>query len=111
MVGSARTVILQLQETVKRLQAESVELVQSDALMFLQGQPAAYDVVFLDPPYDSGLLDPVLQRLIPDWVVPGGLLYLEHAARGATPPLPEGWEYLRSKRTSQVGYHLVRGVV
>ncbi len=107
MVDSARAVVLQLQETLLRLSASTVELVQSDAQVFLHGNATPFDVVFLDPPYDSDLLEPVLQLLAPNWVASGGLLYLEHSIREEPPRLPGSWEYIRGKRTSQVSYHLV----
>lgn len=108
MVDSARAVLLQLEASTARLGASAVELVQADALAFLRGTPARFDIVFLDPPYETGLLGPVLPRLADGWTADGAVVYLEHAASEPPPTLPAGWAYRRSKRTSQVGYHMVQ---
>ena len=108
MVDSSRPVVVELRAVVEQLRADTIELVQSDALAFLRGPPEAFDVVFLDPPYAAHLLESTLRQLHEGWLSSDAVLYLEHAVAEAPPELPEGWEYHRSKRTSQVGYHLVQ---
>ena len=66
-----------------------------------------YDVVFVDPPYDSELLAPTLAALQP-LLSPWHRIYAEHA-RGQTVVWPDGWEVLRSGQAGQVSYHLLAG--
>jgi len=85
----------------------SVQVV--DALQYLAGPPRVLDVVFLDPPYASGLLAPVCERLASrGWLASQALIYLECPADQPLPPLPAGWSVHRTKRAGQVGYHLLR---
>lgn len=91
------------------LEAGNAELVTADALNWLRAPVARpYDIVFLDPPYQSGLLAPACALLAAGgWVSPGGYVYLE-TPDGTVPPLPSGWTLSRSKTAGQVGYHLAR---
>jgi 16S rRNA (guanine966-N2)-methyltransferase len=61
----------------------------------------AYDVVFLDPPYDVADADlrGVLRDLLRHgWVGPGALAVVERATRGGAWTWPEGYDELRSRR-------------
>jgi 16S rRNA G966 N2-methylase RsmD len=46
--------------------------------------PGAFEVVFLDPPYESDAIVSSLEAAAP-LVAPAGLLILEHARRDAAP--------------------------
>ena len=97
-----------LRANLALLEARSAEVVQADARVFLQGPAQPFDIVFLDPPYGSGLLVECCTRLdAGGWVKKNGLIYLEADADQAL-PLPPAWTLLRSKRAGQVGYHLAR---
>jgi 16S rRNA (guanine966-N2)-methyltransferase len=86
----------------------------SDALHFLgntaqpgkMGQP--FDIVFLDPPFASGLL-PSVCRLLEDghWLSANALIYVETDAQAGLPPLSQNWEVTRTKQAGAVGYHLL----
>ena len=97
-----------LRTNLDLLTAHAAELVCTDALTFLQGATRSFDIVFLDPPYQGGLLAECCTRLeTGGWVRPHGLIYLE-AASDQTLPLPAAWTLLRSKRAGQVGYYLAQ---
>ena len=60
---------------------------------------AAYDVVFLDPPYelaDGDLQAVLLDALSHGWVATGGVVVVERATRGGW-VWPEGFDGLRSR--------------
>jgi 16S rRNA (guanine966-N2)-methyltransferase len=77
-----------------------------DALGFLARRAAPFDIAFLDPPFDSGLLDEAAARLEKGgWLAAEALIYVECPAQ-APPPLPADWVALKSKRAGEVGYHL-----
>jgi 16S rRNA (guanine966-N2)-methyltransferase len=64
-----------------------------------------FDIVFVDPPYDSDLLAAATgalgSRLASD-----ARIYLERRAREPLPALPSSWKELRAGRAGEVGYHL-----
>jgi 16S rRNA (guanine966-N2)-methyltransferase len=88
-------------------QAPSARVEQMDALDFLRQQGQAFDIVFLDPPFEADLLVPAARMLeAGQWLAPDALLYIEHAARGTALPLPQGWTRARAKQAGEVGYDL-----
>ena len=80
----------------------------ADALRFLSSPARPFEIVFLDPPYASGLLEPVCAQLAQGWLAQGAYIYLECPAQSGLPALPTGWVVHRAKRAGQVGYHLLR---
>jgi len=72
------------------------------------GASAAFDIVFLDPPFGSGLLTTVAGLLEQGhWLASGALIYVECAARNGLPELPPNWMASRAKQAGEVGYHLL----
>jgi 16S rRNA (guanine966-N2)-methyltransferase len=98
-----------LRETLERLKAGGVADVHvADALAFLKRAPQPYDIVFLDPPFASSLLQQSCARLAAGWVAPGAHIYVENPADEPLPMLPAGWSVHRTRQAGQVGYHLLR---
>jgi len=79
-----------------------------DAMAFLRRQPERpYDLVFLDPPYASDLLDKALAALAePGWLAEEARVYVERPARQGAPAVPESWTLLRQGDAGEVGYYL-----
>jgi 16S rRNA (guanine966-N2)-methyltransferase len=80
-----------------------------DALGWLERSAggAPFDIVFLDPPYDSALLSGVAAALVRGALLaPDARIYVEHRARDGLPVLPDGWQHIRDGRAGEVGYHL-----
>ncbi|MBI3171414.1 MAG: 16S rRNA (guanine(966)-N(2))-methyltransferase RsmD [Hydrocarboniphaga effusa] len=85
--------------------AARAEVLQADALRYLdQIHTPAFDAVFLDPPFDAGLLKPALERL-PPLLRPDNCIYLEYR-EGQSFTLPSGYTLLREKKAGQVSYAL-----
>lgn len=80
---------------------------EREALAFLQDQKAhRYDIVFLDPPFDSALLAPALAAIAQRDIVPDrGFLYIE-TRRDAPCTLPQGFRWHRHSRAGQVAFGL-----
>jgi 16S rRNA (guanine966-N2)-methyltransferase len=108
LVEKRLDVVAALRDNREQLKAEHADIVHADAADYLRGPATAFDIVFLDPPYASGLLVPCVQLLeARGWLKPDAYIYLE-APQGGVPSLPESWQLLRSKTAGQVGYHLAR---
>lgn len=68
---------------------------------------AAFDVVFLDPPYDAGLLGEASMALSrAGLLAPDARIYVEGRAREPMRGLPDTWQCIRDGRAGEVGYHL-----
>jgi 16S rRNA (guanine(966)-N(2))-methyltransferase RsmD len=92
--------------TVKaRLKADTVQVMAADALNWLaRCEPARFELVLLDPPFDAEFFDTVLVAAAP-CVVPGGFIYLE-APREFT-QAPAGFVRHRHLRAGAVHAHLL----
>lgn len=79
--------------------------IHDDTLHFLKTTPATYDIIFLDPPFDSNLItlctEIIMQR---ELLSEEGLLYIE----SANPPVLDAhtWHCLNLKKAGQVFYGL-----
>ncbi len=80
----------------------------------LEGLTGPFDLVFLDPPFDAGLLPATLTALGRRGLLADeAFVYIEMPAQDALPPLPAGWQPHRQRKAGEVGYHLLlvsRGV-
>jgi 16S rRNA (guanine966-N2)-methyltransferase len=96
-------------EIIGEWREEAATVVCADALAWLAqsaGRPP-FDIVFLDPPYDTALLGEAAALLAAKGhLAPGARVYLERRAREPLATLPEGWRELRAGRAGEVGYHL-----
>ena len=107
-VDSEPRVIETLRSHLQMLRAGGVELLQADALALLRGPARIFDIVFLDPPFDSPLLAPSAAALeTGGWLAPRAYVYLEYP-HVAAPTLPAGWELIRESRAGRVGFGLAR---
>ncbi|MGD9600220.1 MAG: 16S rRNA (guanine(966)-N(2))-methyltransferase RsmD [Gammaproteobacteria bacterium] len=110
LVDVAPAQIARLRASIELLAAGSrIEVVHADARRLLAAAPPnPYDIVFVDPPYASGLAPGVLPLLGACWIAAGALIYVEQAR--SEPPIapPEGWRMMREGATRQSRYALVR---
>ena len=111
MVDRLPAVVAHLSEHVRQLHIPNARVILADALKFLQGTPRSFDIVFLDPPFQSALLSPCMARLAtPNWLAPRAWIYIETDRQNALPPLPANWNVLRNKQAGQVGYYLLQRI-
>ena len=107
MVEKSRSVCAALRRNAELLGAKNLQLHCADALEFATAAAAdaaaRFDVVFLDPPFASGLLAQTLPLAVP-LLRPGARVYVESAAAFAP---GGGWQVLRQGRAGQVHYTLV----
>ena len=96
-----------LSQTLERLGSRDATVVVEDAQRFLSRPPQPFDIVFLDPPFDSAVLEQVGGRL-QAWLAPDAYIYVESPADRSLAMLPAHWRVQRTKRAGQVGYHLLR---
>jgi 16S rRNA (guanine(966)-N(2))-methyltransferase RsmD len=114
--GAAEVVLLErdrrlarsLEESRTRLGAQVLRVENADAIAWMARCPAgAFELVFIDPPFDSALAEPALAaagRVL----VPGGYAYVESGAAPEASALAEGgWQIHRSSRAGKVWFTLL----
>jgi 16S rRNA (guanine966-N2)-methyltransferase len=107
LVDRDRTVVRHLQDVTRTLDAAGATVIAADALDWLAASKGPFDIVFLDPPFDSTWLPALLGRLDePGCLAPGAWVYVERPAAEGPPSLPAGWRLHRSGKAGDVGYYL-----
>ena len=105
MVENSRAAFRALQENCRKLACSNIMLRCEDGLGFaLRQEGGRYDVIFLDPPFQSGYLPKVLP-LLADRLAEDGLVYVE---TGEAFEPDAAWEVLKRARAGKVYYQLIK---
>ena len=103
MIEQNMKAVRNLHSSIERLGASQVKLEHVDARMFLTADSGRYDVIFVDPPFKSGLLAEVLP-LLPAKLEEEGVVYVESSDK----LLPDDtWSIWKQGRASHVHYCLL----
>ncbi len=100
-----------LKDTIRTLAAENVSVYHQDALSWLQSAAVKcdeekFDLVFLDPPFNSDLLVKSSKLLnTSGCLADDAIIYVEHNIDTAI-EIPENWVVLKEKKAGQVVYRL-----
>jgi len=98
------TLIQSLATTAAAFGETRLETHVADAAAFVARERRVFDVIFLDPPFDSDPWPALLPRCA-ELLAPGGVVYAE-APRALD--LPPALIAYRSERAGQVHYHLLQ---
>jgi len=98
-----------LRQSIEQLQATQVCLHAGGAMSLIEElEPDSFDLVFVDPPFDSNLGGLVFERLDKSGCVRrGGFIYVESPASMMIPPL-ECWSAWRDQQLGEVRMQLFR---
>lgn len=97
----------QLEGNLSTLNANG-KVVQGDALTLLGQQSDIFDIVFIDPPFHKGLVEPTISLIQQhDLVQTGSLIYLEQEPDAVLPELPSLWQIIKHKQSSGLQYLLI----
>nr|WP_325182803.1 16S rRNA (guanine(966)-N(2))-methyltransferase RsmD [uncultured Oscillibacter sp.] len=86
-------------------------VINGDARDFVVRTGERFDLVFLDPPYASGLLEELLERITApgfDILNPYGIIVAEHPAEKRLPAPPPLFRPLRTYRYGKIAVTLLR---
>nr|VFJ89424.1 MAG: 16S rRNA m(2)G-966 methyltransferase [Candidatus Kentron sp. LFY] len=107
LVDRNKAVVDNLLSGVRRLAAQEIAVVHSDALRYLKRSSRHFDIVFLDPPFDSDLLETSCRLLAHgDRLPETARIYLEMRRPGLQPTLPNEWDLIHSGTAGDVRYLL-----
>jgi 16S rRNA (guanine966-N2)-methyltransferase len=97
-----------IRQHLTTLDCERGEVVATDAIRWLRRNTSqAFDIIFLDPPFDGNLLAPAGELLAASELLkPGALIYLETAVRDQQITLPANWTPRSDKQAGEVRYRL-----
>lgn len=104
LVEMNKSIMRSLHTTREKLCATQVKLVKMNAMAFIASDTSQYDVIFLDPPFQFGLLPELIIQLAPR-VTETGFVYVESEHRVE---FDEQWQVWRSGRAGKVYYQLLK---
>ena len=87
---------------------DRARVVNGDSMEFLAGTKERFDLIFLDPPYASGLQEKALERITApgfDILAPYGIIVAEHPA-DRRPAVPAGCRLRKSYRYGKIAVTL-----
>jgi len=107
MVDEARAVVALLQEELSEFGAKNAHVYCARVPDQLQKAEYPFDIVFLDPPYQTDLLLTTCHYLEENhYLADSAYIYLEARENIKDNDLPANWRFIRSKKAGQVHYHL-----
>lgn len=106
-VETSRPAMTLLQSSATKLGATGAEFFHGEAFSYLDRPSRRFDIVFLDPPFASDVLEDLCRLLdAGDWLADGARVYLEQDRNQALPALPAGWTVSKEKTAGRVRYAL-----
>lgn len=97
-VDSDGGAIESLAQAIDQLECHSqTNLINDDALRFIESAGQRFDIVFADPPFQGELLEQLIDSLASSQrLTPKALVFLEYHRDTTLPTLPENWQLHRS---------------
>ncbi len=110
LVDDDPVVVRALKESARAIGATNCTIVRASALDFLRSNDRSWDIVFLDPPFDSPLLERSLDALgAGTHLHSESIVYVESSIH--QPPSLAGWTTIKSTRTGDVQSQLLQPAV
>lgn len=103
MVEKSSLVFRALRDNVRKLECANITLRHQDGLEFVRREVMRFDVIFLDPPFESDYL-PRLLEILPQHLNENGVVYIES---GAAIEVPSPWQVIKAGKAGQVWYQLI----
>jgi 16S rRNA (guanine966-N2)-methyltransferase len=109
MVDQSAEVVTLLQQELSQFGADNAQILRAQVPQQLPVASKQFDIVFLDPPYEAGLLLPICQYLEENaYLAESAYIYLEARQVIKDNDLPSNWQLVKSQQAGQVFYHLAR---
>ena len=88
---------------------DRAKVISGDSLEYLKGLREKFDLIFLDPPYEAGLLEPAIAQIAKfDILAPHGIIVAEHPVEKAMPALAEPYRIQKTYRYGKIALTLYR---
>ena len=88
---------------------DRAKVVSGDSVEFLKSLREKFDLIFLDPPYEAGLLEPAIAHIAKfDILSPHGIIVAEHPAGRVLPALTEPYRLHKTYRYGKIALSVYR---
>lgn len=98
MVDSDAEAVASLNHHCSTFEANQIQVIQADYANYLRRtEKMAFDLVFVDPPFNQNLVSAACGLLADGWLKPQAKIYIE-TEQSAQPALASDWRVLKSER-------------
>ncbi|WP_298031328.1 16S rRNA (guanine(966)-N(2))-methyltransferase RsmD [uncultured Dysosmobacter sp.] len=88
---------------------DKAQVVAGDSVEYLKSVRQPFDIILLDPPYQAGLLEPVIAHIITfDILSPHGIIVAEHPAGMSLPGVSAPYRLHKNYRYGKIGLTIFR---
>jgi 16S rRNA (guanine966-N2)-methyltransferase len=109
LIDQSKDAITSLKQKAEILKTNDVDIYQASLPEQLKKPNHLFDIVFLDPPFNSNLLLPMCFYLEKNHLLSDkAFIYLESSQPIDPDTLPKHWEVVKSKKTGGVWYCLAK---
>ena len=106
MIDDDLEVVEDLRAKSDELRIDNCEIFKKEAISWLaKKQKKKYDIVYVDPPFRSGLLERALSELADGWLTDNGLVYVEIEADKKS--IIQNWKIVRTAQSKKTRYALL----
>ena len=95
----------QLNQNKVLLNADNLTIHHTDSLSYLKNPSGLYNIVFIDPPFNQGLIEETVSLINNGWLAEKALIYVEMENQGQF-QFPQDWLLLKENVAGQVAYRL-----
>ena len=116
--GAASAVFVERRNDAVKLIKENLKLTQlsdrarvvaGDSVEYLKSLREKFDIILLDPPYEAGILEPVIEQIAAfDILETHGIIVAEHPVGRTMPVLNQPYRIHRTYRYGKIGLTLYR---
>jgi len=100
-VDESREAVALVRENLSRCKL-TAEVIQTESIGFI-GRDGTYDLIFLDPPYDTGLLNSALEKIVQfDILNDGGIIICESRQETTISALPTPYFIEKERRYGKI---------
>jgi len=107
-IEKSATLAAGIRTALQQLEAKNAKVCERDATDYLKNaEPEPFDIVFLDPPFNTRLLGEacsLLQKY--GWLTANTIVYLEQSKDSEKVALPDDWAVSHEKVAGKVSYSL-----
>lgn len=109
-IDTRRDAVAVIKENLKSTNfSQQSSVMQSDSLAFLSSCREKFDIIFLDPPYQTDFLDRCMETVVMfDILNEHGIMVCESAADRVLPTLPEEYQMSREYRYGKIKLTICR---